>query len=169
MLVCLLVPASVAFARTGSRKLDCRWLRVERSPETSGGVLSQLPMGCGFHWIPIMFLFCGLSACHLCSTNSQQSPTDSCSNAVKRRQYACHRASTSLLSLAYATASKTLRISRPRATVLSPRELSSMPRDSRATRRSAAVPLADTHSPYAYSRNRHGPRSRVTARGNLTE
>ena len=38
MLVCLLVPVSVAHLRHHSRELDCRWLRVERSPEASKGV-----------------------------------------------------------------------------------------------------------------------------------
>ena len=88
-----------------------------------------------------------------CSTNSQQSPTDSCSNAVKRRQYACHRASTSLLSLAYASRVKrcsfALRVqlfALATRAVIYAKELRARRKQYRGTSR------GHTHSPYAHIR-----------------
>ena len=93
------------FAKNHLRKLDCRCSRVERSPETSTEVSFTRPMGLRLRILGHLPGFEELSACRFCSANSQQSQIVNNSNAATRLQYACYRNCTSLLCLAYATAS----------------------------------------------------------------
>ena len=139
MLVCLLVPVSVAHLRHHSRELDCRWLRVERSPEASKGVwFSQrarlrlcdshnFPTTLGDRRAPV------LPGILQAITDKQQRL-----HASVRKNYEICGSAIDLHRVACATASKKSTFAAPRATVCSPRRLSSMTIWSRAQR--GAVP-----------------------------
>ena len=170
MLVCLLVPVSVAHLRHHSRELDCRWLRVERSPEASKGEWfsqrARLRL-CDSHNFPTTLgdrrapVLPGILQALLLINNAGTR----CVRTNKRNEN-CRFAHLSRLR---STAASKRCIRTSRATVLlSPRALSSMPRI--RVRRGAAPRYPwRTHTLCTHIRRDRRPRLSFAARGNFTE